>query len=107
MTRSNHAGPSIERVNVLDSGFINLNHVDSNSLKYNSSLPTSSAPKRNIGKESTPKSGIKDAQENDIISGDYFIHFLGIKNADKPLIGFIFLFAASLILGVLLTMGYN
>jgi len=85
----------------------NPNPMDSNSPKYNSSLLTSSAPERSITRDSTPKSGIKDARENDVIDGDYFIQFLGIKNADKPLIGFIFLFAASLILGVLLTMGYN
>lgn len=34
----------------------------------------------------------------------YFIKWLGIKNSDKPLIGFIFLFALALIVGVILTM---
>lgn len=38
---------------------------------------------------------------------NYFIQFLGIKNTDKPLIGFIFLFIVFLGMGVVLTMGYK
>ncbi len=37
----------------------------------------------------------------------YFIKWLGIKNSDKSLIGFIILFVLSLIIGVVLTMGYK
>lgn len=65
--------------------------------------------KRNITNKPTQNSGeIKGISETEVMESDlYFIQFLGIKNADKPLIGFIFLFAASLVVGVLLTMGYQ
>ena len=60
------------------------------------------------------KSNSKMGQVNQVnstedVDGDdiYFIKFLGIKNTDKPLIGFILLFVAFLGIGVILTMGSN
>jgi len=50
---------------------------------------------------------INPINETEDVKGDdiYFIKFLGIKNTDKPLIGFIILFVAFLGIGVILTMG--
>jgi hypothetical protein len=106
-SKPNSSKPNSPKSKLSKSNVKNPNSVNSNP-NYNSSLLTSSVPKKNITKNATLKSvGIKDARETEVRDGDYFIQFLGIKNTDKPLIGFIFLFAASLILGVLLTMGYK
>ena len=52
---------------------------------------------------------VNQVNETEDVDGDdiYFIKFLGIKNTDKPLIGFILLFVAFLGIGVILTMGSN
>lgn len=64
--------------------------------------------KRDIANKPAHSGEIKGVSGTEVMESDlYFIQFLGIKNADKPLIGFIFLFAASLVVGVLLTMGYQ
>jgi len=88
--------------------FVKYSNSTQATEQSNSSLGASSVVKRDITITTTPNNGgIKEAPSTKVMDGDYFIQFLGIKNTDKPLIGFIFLFAASLIFGVLLTMGYN
>lgn len=67
-------------------------------------------PKTVVYNKSTSKRDpANHVNETKDVDGDgiFFIKFLGIKNSDKPLIGFIFLFVVFLGIGVILTMGYN
>lgn len=84
------------------------NHAQLNT-QSEASLVTPTVVKRDISKKPDQnRDEINGASETEDKESDlYFIQFLGIKNADKPLIGFIFMFAASLVVGVLLTMGYQ
>ncbi|MFA0832567.1 MAG: HEAT repeat domain-containing protein [Methanobacterium formicicum] len=68
------------------------------------------AKKEIVYTKSNSKMGqINPINETEDVNGDdiYFIKFLGIKNTDKPLIGFIIFFVVFLIIGVILTMGSN
>ncbi|WP_321421847.1 hypothetical protein [uncultured Methanobacterium sp.] len=63
-----------------------------------------------VNTKSDSKMGqVNQVNETEDVNGDdiYFIKFLGIKNTDKPLIGFILLFVVLLVIGVILTMGSN
>ncbi len=81
-----------------------------NSREVSKLVSPSEIIKTDISKKPTPKiDEIKRINETEGINSDdiYFIQFLGIKKTDKPLIGFILMFIASLGIGVLLTMGYT
>jgi hypothetical protein len=60
--------------------------------------------KPSVGTETikNPTAKIKSTNKDEV-EDIYFIKWLGIKNSDKSLIGFIFLFALALIIGVVLT----
>ncbi len=68
------------------------------------------AEKEIVYTKSNSKMGqVNQVNETEDVDGDdiYFIKFLGIKNTDKQLIGFILLFVAFLGIRVILTMGSN
>ena len=73
-------------------------------------VPPEFVKKEDLLKKATQK--IDDTKRINTTKGTghkdvYFIQFLGIKKTDKPLILFIFLFTAILVIGVLLTMSYR
>jgi hypothetical protein len=92
---------------------IGMKTVDDSELSETSVLPVDKTFA--VRKDSSPtgtltnKTGTlanKNRDESRVKADDniYFIKWLGVKNTDKPLIGFIILFVFALIVGVILTM---
>lgn len=71
-----------------------------------STIKTNKNSKSNISKQysdahKSTNAGLKVEDKTDDI---YFIKWLGIKNSDKPIVGFVIIFVLALIIGVILTL---